>query len=419
MHPDGCGSENAAQIRNDLKHTGPVVTTALIIEHQERGNMFKLTEEQLLIQSTAYEFASNELSANAAALDRGEGGERFNSNLRELAKLGFMGLNVSAAYGGAEAGTVAFSLSITELAKACASTAVTVSVTNMVAEVIQSVASEEQKATYLPKICSGEYLAAGFCLTEPGAGSDPSGMRTTAVREGDTWVINGAKAYITSGEIAGVFVVWAVTDKEAPRGRGISCFLVEASTPGISIGKPEHKMGQKGSPTNSVFFDNCRVPNSALMGSLNRGYQIALGELAGGRIGIGSLAYGIGKAAIEYATDYAKERVQFGNPIASFQAIQWMLADSQTELEAARLLIMNAATLKDLGAEFATQASMAKLYASEAAHRACYNGQQVLGGHGYNAEYPLERMARDVRITAIYEGTSEVQRMIIARDMLN
>lgn len=381
--------------------------------------MFQLSEEQRLIKDTARDFAQNELSKNAEALDRGEGKEAFFANLKALSELGFMGLNVSSQYGGTEAGTIAFSLTITELAKVCASTAVTVSVTNMVAEVIQSVASEDQKLLYLPKICSGEYPAAGFCLTEPGAGSDPSSMRTSAVLDGDEWVLNGSKAYITSGEFAGVFVVWAVTDKDAPRGKGMSCFLVEGNTPGLVVSKAEHKMGQKGSATNSVFFDNCRIPSSALMGQLNKGYQVALGELAGGRIGIGSLAYGIGKAATEYATQYAKERVQFGTPISNFQAIQWMLADSETELEAARLLIMNAAALKENGESFATQASMAKLFASEAANRACYAGQQVLGGHGYNAEYPLERMARDVRITSIYEGTSEIQRMIIARNMLN
>lgn len=380
--------------------------------------MHTLTEEQLLIQSTAREFARQELSANAAELDLGRGHETFFENLRALAELGFMGLNVRTEYGGTEAGTVSFALSIAELARACAATAVTVSVTNMVAEVIQSVASTEQKAYYLPKICSGEYPAAGFCLTEPGAGSDPSGMRTSATQDGEYWVLNGAKAYITSGEFAGVFVVWAVTDKDAPKGKGISCFLVERETPGLVVGKAEHKMGQKGSATNTVYFDNCRIPASALMGELNRGYQVALGELAGGRIGIGSLAFGIGSAAIDYATEYAQERVQFGTPIANFQAIQWMLADSATELEAARLLLLNAATLKHDGKPFAKEASMAKLFASEAANRACYVGQQILGGHGYNAEYPLERLARDVRITTIYEGTSEVQRMIIARSLL-
>ena len=379
---------------------------------------FDLSEEQLLIQNTAREFSRERLRANAAALDKGEGKQAFFDNLKQLAELGFMGLNVDPDYGGTGAGTVAFSLAITEIARECASTAVTVSVTNMVAEVIQSVASEAQKARYLPGICSGEYPAAGFCLTEPGAGSDPSAMRTTAVRDGDHWVLNGSKAYITSGEFSGVFVVWAVTDRDAPRGKGISCFLVERDTPGVEVGPAEEKMGQKGSATNPVYFDDCRIPADALMGELNRGFQVALGELAGGRIGIGSLALGVGLAAMDYARDYAREREQFGQPIAGFQAIQWMLADAYTELEAARLLLMQAAAIKEEGEAFASQASMAKLYATEAANRACYSAQQILGGHGYNREYPVERLARDVRITSIYEGTSEIQRMIIARNIL-
>ncbi|MBD2859605.1 acyl-CoA dehydrogenase family protein [Spongiibacter sp. KMU-158] len=380
---------------------------------------FELTEEQQLIRDTAADFAKRELAANAAALDCGEGQDAFFTNLNALAELGFMGLNIDPRYGGSGVGTVAFSLAITEIARACASTAVTTSVTNMVAEVIQAVASEEQKSYYLPKICSGEYPAAGFCLTEPGAGSDPSGMRTSAVKDGDEWVLNGSKAYITSGEFAGVFVVWAVTDKDAKRGKGISCFLVERETAGLEVGPAEHKMGQKGSATNPVYFDNCRIPASALMGELNRGYQVALGELAGGRIGIGSLALGVGLAATDYARDYALEREQFGQAISNFQALQWMLADAYTELEAARLLLMQAASLKENGKDFAMQASMAKLFATEAANRACYSGQQILGGHGYNREYPLERFARDVRITSIYEGTSEIQRLIIARNKLS
>lgn len=379
---------------------------------------FELTEEQSLIQDTARDFAVRELQPNAAALDQGEGKDAFFANLKSLAELGFMGLNVDPEYGGTGAGPVAFSLAITEIARACASTAVTVSVTNMVAEVIQAVANAEQKQKYLPLICSGEYPAAGFCLTESNAGSDPSAMRTRAVRDGDEWVLNGGKVYITSAEFAGVFVVWAVTDPEAPRGKGISCFLVERSTPGVSIGLAEHKMGQKGSATNPVFFDDCRIPASALMGELNRGYQVALGELAGGRIGIGSLALGVGQAALDYARDYIKERQQFGQPLANFQGLQWMLADGYTEMEAARLLLMQAASIKQAGGNYAQAASMAKLFASEAANRACYTGLQLLGGNGYVSEYPLERMARDVRITSIYEGTSEVQRMIIARGVL-
>jgi butyryl-CoA dehydrogenase len=377
-----------------------------------------LTEEQILIQDTAKQFAENELAPNAALLDSGNGRDILLNNLQQLAELGFMGLNAKAEYGGTEAGSVAFSLAITELAKGCASTAVTTSVTNMVAEVIQAVGNEEQKQYYLPKICSGEYPAAGFCLTEAEAGSDPASMKTSAVKDGDHYVLNGAKMFITSAEYAGVFVVWAVTDKQAPKGKGISCFLVEANTPGVVIGPAEHKMGQKASATNEVRFDNCRIPSSALMGEENQGFKVAVTELAGGRIGIGSLALGLGLAAMEYAGKYIVERKQFGQSLSNFQGLQWTLADRHTELEAARLLLMNAACLKDEGKPFAKQASMAKLFASEKANQACYDAVQLLGGYGYISEYPVERLARDVRITSIYEGTSEIQRLIIARELI-
>lgn len=379
---------------------------------------FQLSEEQSMIRDTAAQFAESELAPLAAKFDKGEEKAAFMANLKKLAELGFMGLNVKAEYGGTEAGVVAFSLAITEIAKACASTAVTTSVTNMVAEVIQAMGTEEQRQKYLPKITSGEYAAGGFCLTEPGAGSDPAGMRTTAIKDGDSYILNGSKAYITSGEFAGVFVVWAVTDKTAKRGKGISCFLVENGTPGLVVGPAEEKMGQKASPTNAVYFEDCRIPANALMGEENRGLQVALGELAGGRIGIGSLALGIGLAALDYGRDYIKEREQFGQSLSNFQGLQWMLADGYTEMEAARLLLMQAACLKEEGKPFATQASMAKLFATEAANKACYTGLQLLGGNGYNREYPLERMARDVRITSIYEGTSEIQRLVISREVL-
>ena len=379
----------------------------------------ELSEEQVLIRDTARDFAQKELEPNAARLDAGEGKDVFFQNLKSLAELGFMGLNVDPEYGGSGVGTVAFSLTITELARACASTAVTTSVTNMVAEVIQAIASEEQKQKYLPLICSGEYPAAGFCLSESNAGSDPAGMTTRAVLDGDEWVLNGGKVYITSAEYAGVFVVWAVTDTSAKRGKGISCFLVERETPGLTVGPAEHKMGQKGSATNPVYFEDCRIPESALMGELNKGFQVALGELAGGRIGIGSLALGVGLAALDFARDYIKERKQFGQSLADFQALQWMLADGYTEMEAARLLLMQAAGTKQAGKPYAQQASMAKLYATEAANRACYTGLQLLGGNGYVSDFPLERYARDVRITTIYEGTSEVQRLIISRNVLS
>jgi alkylation response protein AidB-like acyl-CoA dehydrogenase len=377
-----------------------------------------LTEEQLMIKDTARQFADSELAPNAAILDEHEGRDRLLANLRALAELGFMGLNVQAHYGGTEAGVVAFSAAITELARGCASTAVTVSVTNMVAEVIQAVGNEDQKTTYLPRICSGEYPAAGFCLTESGAGSDPAAMRTRAVRDGDEWVINGSKIYITSAEYAGCFVVWAVTDPDAPKGKGISCFIVDNGLAGIDISKPEDKMGQRGSATNVVNFTDCRVPASALMGQEGQGFKVAVGELAGGRIGVGSLALGIGQAALDYARDYMGEREQFNAKIGSFQGLQWMLADRYTEMEAARLLLMQAAWNKQQGLEFGTSASMAKLFASEKANDACYSALQIMGGAGYIREYPLERMARDVRITSIYEGTSEIQRVIIARDLL-
>ncbi len=378
-----------------------------------------LTEEQSFIQDTAKRFAENELAPVAAQHDHAKDQTLFLSNLKKLAELGFMGLNVSSEYGGTEAGVVSFSLAITEIARACASTAVTMSVTNMVAEVIQVIANEEQKQKYLPKLCSGEYAAGGFCLSEAGAGSDPAGMKTRAVKDGDDWILNGTKMWITSAEYAGVFVVWAVTDPEAKKGKGISCFLVEADTPGMTIGKPEEKMGQHASSTNLVIFEDCRIPGDALMGKLNDGFRIAVAELAGGRIGIGSLALGIAHAAMDYARQYTTEREQFGSPISNLQGLQWMMAEAYTDLEAARLLLMNAACLKEKGLPFGKQASMAKLFAAEKGNAACYTALQLMGGVGYTKEYPLERYARDIRITSIYEGTSEIQRVIIARELLN
>ncbi len=378
----------------------------------------ELTEEQSLIQETARNFAQAELEPVAAELDRGADRQVFYDNLKKLSELGFMGLNIDGDYGGCEAGVVAFSVAITEIARVCASTAVTVSVSNMVCEVIQAVGTEEQKQKYVTKICSGEYLAGGFGLTETGAGSDPGAMKTTAVLDGDEWVLNGSKIFITSAPYAGVFVVWAVTDSSVPAGKGISCFLVEADAPGFSVGRAEEKMGQHASATNELIFDNCRVPKDALMGKLNDGFRIAVGELAGGRIGIGSLGLGVGLAAMDYATKYSLERQQFQQPISNFQAIQWKIADAYTELEAARLLLMNAACKKEQGKSFAREASMAKLFATESANRACYEALQILGGYGYSNEFPVERYTRDARITTIYEGTSEVQRLIISRDIL-
>jgi alkylation response protein AidB-like acyl-CoA dehydrogenase len=378
----------------------------------------ELNEELKLIQQTARDFARAELEPIAARLDREGDAPAFLGNLKKLAELGFMGLNIRAEYGGSQAGMLAFSLAITEIARACASTAVTVSVNNLVCDVIQAVGSEAQKKTYIPRLCSGEYAAGSFALTEPGAGSDPASMTASALLDGDEWVLNGTKRFITSAPYAGVFVAWAVTDKNAPRGKGISCFLVEAGAKGLIIGRAEEKMGQHASSTNEVIFEDCRIPKDALMGKPNDGLRTAVVELTGGRVGIGSLALGVGLAAMDYATRYASTRVQFNQEIVKFEGVQWMIADSYTELEAARLLLMQAAFRADQGQTFTREASMAKMYATEAANRACYAAMQMMGGYGYSREFPLERYARDVRVASIYEGTNEIQRMIVAREVL-
>jgi alkylation response protein AidB-like acyl-CoA dehydrogenase len=379
---------------------------------------YPLGEAETMIRETARKLAADRLAPLAATLDEGKGRTEFLSNLKMLADNGFMALNVGVDFGGTEAGTVTFALAIEELAYACASTAVTVSVTNMVGEVIQSVGTPEQKATYLPRLADGIYPAGAFCLTESGAGSDPAGMTTRARRDGDAYVIDGAKIYITSAEYAGLFVVWAVTDPEAPKGKGISVFLVPADTPALTIGKAEKKMGQTGSATNTVHFDGARVPASALMGRENDGFRVAVGELAGGRIGVAAVALGLARAAMDAAKSYAKERRQFGQAIVDFQGLQWLIADREVDIHASRLMIMDAAGRKDRGEPFALQASMAKLFASEAAHRCTDTAIQIHGGAGYCRDYPVERLARDARITRIYEGTSEIQRLIIARETL-
>jgi alkylation response protein AidB-like acyl-CoA dehydrogenase len=377
-----------------------------------------LTVEQRIIRDTAAKFVRLELEPIAAELDRTKNREKLRSVLKKLAELGFMGLNVDPEYGGTGAGTVAFSLVMTELGRGCASTAMTTSITNMVAEVIQAVGSERQKEKYIPPLCSGEFVAGSFGLTEASAGSDAAAMRTSAVLDGDHWVLNGRKIFITSAEFADLFVIWAVTDKAVPKGKGISAFLVEPSFQGFWVGKDEKKLGQLASPTNEIFFDNCQVPKENLLGTLNNGFRIAASELAGGRIGIGSMALGIGLAAMDFATDYARDRVQFDVPIAHHEAIQWMIADNYTRLEAARLLLLRAAFLKDQNRSYTKEASMAKVYATEAANKACYDATQILGGYGYLQEFPVERFGRDVRVTTIYFGTSEIQRLIIARELL-
>ncbi len=379
---------------------------------------FELTQEQRVIQETAAKFVKDELAPIAAELDRTKDREKLKSILKRLAELGFMGINVDRKYGGTEAGSVAFSLAMTELGRGCASTTVTTSVTNMVAEVIQVVGTEQLREKYIPPLCSGEYAAGGFALTEAMAGSDPAAMRMSAVQDGDHWVLNGNKIFISSAEFAGVFVVWAVTDKEARKGKGISCFLVEPSFPGFRVGKEEKKLGQLASPTNEVIFDNCRVPQENVLGVLNDGFRIAAAELAGGRIGIGSMALGIGLAAMDFARDFFKERISVGAASVSHQAIRDLIANNYTRLAGARFALLRAAFLKDQKQYYAKEASMAKVYATEAANRACNDAMLMLGDSGYTDGCPVERFYRDVRVTSIYEGTSEIQRLIIAREIL-
>ncbi len=376
---------------------------------------FQLTEEQKMIQEMARLFAEKELKPRAAEIDA----TRLYPLplLKAMAGLGLMGMNIPAEYGGSQAGVVSYSLAMTEIAKACASTAVTMAVTNMAAELIHSFGKEEVRRVHIPKICQGEYSGGAFALTESTAGSDSASMKSSAAKEGDHYVLNGSKTFITNAEFAGIFVVWAKTDKDAGP-RGISAFLVEKGHPGFVVGRNEEKMGQRGSSTNEISIENCRLPRQSLLGQEGDGFKIAMMALDGGRIGIGSMAVGIGLAAIEYATEYAKNRTQFGKPIASFQAIQCMIADSFTELEAARLMVLRAAFFKEKGRRFTREASMAKLLATETANRVCYRALQMLGGYGYVREYPLERYARDCRVTTIYEGTSEIQRIVIAREIL-
>ena len=339
-------------------------------------------------------------------------------NLKKMADLGLMGMNIPAEYGGAEVGVVAYSLAITEIAKGCASHAVTTSVTNMVAEVICEFAQEEMKRKHIPKLCNGQYPAGSFAITEPHTGSDAASLRATAVRQKDTYVLNGSKTLITSGDASGVTVTWAVTDRNTKKGKGISAFVVEKGMPGFRVGKAEEKMGHRASSTNELLFENCVIPASCLLGKEGEGFKIAMMELDGGRIGIGSLAVGVGFAAIDFAIEYVKEREAFGKPLSSFEAIQWMIADSYTELEAAQLLVLRAACLKETKQPFTKEASMAKLFATETARNAAVRSVQMLGGYGYTKEYPVERYLRDVIGTTLYEGTSEVQRIVISREIL-
>ena len=376
--------------------------------------MFELNETQHMVQQAARSYAQKSLAPVAAALDK-EG--RFpRAQLRELAELGLMGVNVPEELGGAQAGAVAYVLGMMEIAQGCASTAVTMAVNNMVAETIVRFGSPEQKQSYVPEITSGRFAAASYALSEPHCGSDAAALRTSARRDGDSWVLNGSKQWITSGDHAGVIIVWARTGQSGSK--GISCFLVEAGARGLQVGKHEDKMGLRASTTVSLSFEDLRLPGSAMLGAAGQGFSIAMAALDGGRVGIAAQAVGIGAAALDAAVRYARERQAFGQPIANYQAIRFMIADSATELDAARLLVLRAAGLKEAGKPFTREASMAKVFASEKANKVCDLGVQIHGGYGYLDGFPAERHYRDARVTTIYEGTSEVQRMVIAREVL-
>lgn len=378
----------------------------------------ELSDIQNEIRKMARDYATRVIAPKAREIDEKELFPR--EILKGLGELGLLAVNVPEELGGSGAGVVAYGLAMQEIAAACASTAVTMAVTNMVGEVIATFGTDEQKSAHCPKLASGEYLAGSFALSEAGAGSDPGGMRTVAHDDGDSWVIEGDKQWITSGAHAGVFVVWARTGAKDthPGTRGISCFLVEGGANGLKIGKAEEKMGIRGSNTVPLVFDGCRVKKSALLGQLHGGFKVAMMALDGGRIGISCQAIGIARAALDEAVRYAKDRKAFDKPIADFQAMQWKLADMKTELDAAHLLAMRAASLKEAKKPFSREASMAKLFATEAANRIVNHAVQIHGGYGYIREFPAERHLRDARVTTIYEGTSEVQRLVIARAVL-
>lgn len=386
-------------------------------------SLFQLDETERLVQKTARDYATRALAPRAAARDRS--GEFPARELRELAGLGLLGVNVPAELGGAEAGPVAYVLAMQEIARADASVAVAMSVTNMVAEVICALGSDAQRRRAVPRITSGAALVGSFALSEAQAGSDPAGMLTTATRDARGWRLDGQKQWITSGDRAGVMIAWAKTDKAAGA-RGISAFLVEREIdgelprplPGLEAGRHEDKMGLRGSTTVPLVFDGCLLPEDALLGKAGDGLKVALYALDGGRIGIASQALGIGWAAFEATRRYVKERRQFGRALGDFQATQHRLATMATELEVAHLLTLRAAHGKATGRAFGRDAAMAKLYASEAAGRACDGAVQLHGGYGYSREFPVERLFRDVRVTRIYEGTSEIQRLVIARSLV-
>jgi alkylation response protein AidB-like acyl-CoA dehydrogenase len=373
-------------------------------------------ETQALVQKTARDFAERVILPRAAAIDASEAMPR--EVLRGLGDLGLMAVNIPADLGGAGAGAVAYALAVQEVARACASTAVTMSVTNMVGETIAHFGTDAQKGRHCPVLARGDQGLGCFALSEPDAGSDPGAMKSTARRDGGDWVLCGSKQWVSGGSAAAVLIVWARTAPPGTGARGISCFLVEQGAHGLRFGRPEDKMGLRGSITVPIELADCRVPAGALLGQENDGFKIAMMALDGGRIGISAQAIGIARAALEESVRFAKDRRTFGVPIGNHQAIQAKLADMQTQIEAAQLLSLRAAWLKEAGRPFTHEASMAKLFASEMAVRVCNDAVQIHGGYGYTRDFPAERHLRDARVTTIYEGTSEIQRLVIARSAL-
>ena len=376
---------------------------------------FKLSKEHELLRKMYREFAQNEVKPLAAELDEEE---RFpKETIPKLAKLGMLGIPFPKKYGGAGGDNLAYAICVEEIAKTCGTTSVIICAhTSLCSYPIYAYGTEEQKMKYLPDLLSGRKLGA-FGLTEPGAGTDASGQQTTAVLEGDHYVLNGTKCFITNATEAETFVVFAMTDKSKGN-HGISAFIVEKDFPGFSIGKHEKKMGIRGSATSDLIFEDCIVPKENLLGQEEKGFKIAMGTLDGGRVGVAAQALGIGEGAIDEAIAYTKERVQFGKRISQFQNTQFQLADMKARADAAQLLVYRAACAKDDGdLKCGFYSSMAKLVAAEMASDVTRRAVQLFGGYGYTREYPVERMMRDAKITEIYEGTSEVQRMVIASNL--
>ena len=375
---------------------------------------FKWNDEQQLMQTMFREFVDKELRPIAAELDEQE---RFPFELiPKMGEIGLLGIPVAEEFGGVGMGTLEYVMAVEEISKACASTGVTISAhTSLCCWPIEHFGTQEQKEKYLPDLATGEKLGA-FGLTEPNAGTDAAMQRTTAEDKGDHWLLNGSKVFITNGEVADVYVVFAMTDKAAGI-MGISAFLLEKGMEGFSFGSHEKKMGIRASSTCELVFEDVKVPKENLLGELNKGFQIAMMTLDGGRIGIAAQALGIAQGAIDETVKYVKDRVQFGRPISKFQNTQFMLAEMQTRVDAARMLVYRAAAIKDAGEPYSSEAAMAKLFASETAREVTWRAVQLFGGYGYTRDYPVERMMRDAKITEIYEGTSEVQKMVISSRM--